>query len=93
VRIGFGTDTGPPARFSGYFDHWEMELMAELGMSPAEILRSATGRAAEYLGAKDLGTLEKGKWADLVVLGANPLENIRNTRAIELVWIAGNRAN
>jgi imidazolonepropionase-like amidohydrolase len=93
VSIGFGTDTGPPARFSGYFDHWEMELMAELGMKPADIIRSATGRAAEYLGAKDLGTLEKGKWADLVVLGANPLDNIRNTRSIETVWIAGNRAN
>ncbi len=93
VRIGFGTDTGPPARFSGYFDHWEMELMAELGMTPMEILRSATGRAAEYLGARDLGTLEKGKWADLVVLGANPLDNIRNTRSIEMVWIAGNRAD
>ncbi len=91
VRVGFGTDTGPPARFSGYFDHWEMELMAEAGVSPMEILRSATGRAAEYLGANDLGTLEKGKWADLVVLTANPLDNIRNTRAIESVWIAGNR--
>jgi imidazolonepropionase-like amidohydrolase len=91
VKVGFGTDTGPPARFSGYFDHWEMELMAEAGMSPMEILRSATGRAAEYLGAKDLGTLEKGKWADLVVLTASPLENLRNTRAIESVWIAGNR--
>lgn len=91
VRVGFGTDTGPPARFSGYFDHWEMELMAEAGLTPMEILRSATGRAAEYLGAKDLGTLEKGKWADLVVLTANPLDNIGNTRAIESVWIAGNR--
>ena len=40
-----------------------------------------------------MGTLEKGKWADLVVLSANPLENIRNTRAIETVWIAGNKAN
>lgn len=92
VKVGFGTDTGPPARFSGYFDHWEMELMAEAGLPAMEILRSATGRAAEYLGAKELGTLEKGKWADLVVLKANPLENIRNTRSIESVWIAGNRA-
>jgi len=91
VKVGFGTDTGPPARFSGYFDHWETELMAEAGMSPAEIIRSATGGAAEYLGAKDLGTLEKGKWADMVVLAANPLDNIRNTRSIESVWIAGNR--
>lgn len=91
VKVGFGTDTGPPARFSGYFDHWEMELMAEAGLAPMEILRSATGRAAEYLGAKDLGTLEKGKWADLVVLSGNPLDDIRNTRSIDSVWIAGNR--
>lgn len=94
VNIGFGTDTGPPGRFSGYFEQWEMELMAELGIKPADVIHIATGRSAEFLGvAGSLGTLEKGKWADLVVLSANPLEDIRNTRAIETVWIAGNKAN
>ncbi|MCP5116656.1 MAG: amidohydrolase family protein, partial [bacterium] len=85
---------GPPGRFSGYFEQWEMELMVELGLTPAEVIHTATGRSAEFLGvAGDLGTLEQGKWADLVVLSADPLENIRNTRAIETVWIAGNKAN
>jgi imidazolonepropionase-like amidohydrolase len=94
VRTGFGTDTGPPARFSGYFEHWEMELMVESGLTPAQVIRTATSDAADYLGAsKDLGSLEKGKWADLVVLEKNPLESIRNTRSIESVWIAGNRVN
>ncbi|MCW5977571.1 MAG: amidohydrolase family protein [Bryobacteraceae bacterium] len=94
VRTGFGTDTGPPARFSGFFEQLEMELMVEAGMTPAQVIRAATSQSAEFLGAsKDLGSLERGKWADLVVLGKNPLDNIRNTRSIESVWIAGNRAN
>jgi imidazolonepropionase-like amidohydrolase len=71
-----------------------MQLMVELGMSPAQVIQAATASSAEFLGAsKDLGTLEKGKWADLIVLGKNPLEDIRNTRSLETVWIAGNRAN
>ncbi|HXG33020.1 MAG TPA: amidohydrolase family protein [Bryobacteraceae bacterium] len=92
VRFAFGTDTGPPARFQGYFEHWEMELMAEAGLKPADIIRAATANAAEFLGvARDLGTLETGKWADLIVLSKNPLEDIRNTRTLEMVFIAGNR--
>jgi imidazolonepropionase-like amidohydrolase len=51
----------------------------------------ATKNSAEFLGAKDLGTLQKGKWADLIVLTKNPLENIKNTRTIEAVWIGGNK--
>ncbi len=93
VKIGFGTDTGPPGRFSGYFEHWEMELMAEAGLTPMQIVQSFSAGAAEYLGATDLGTLEVGKWADLVVLGKNPLDDIKNTRTIELVMIAGNKVN
>jgi len=94
VRFGFGTDTGPPARFSGYFEHWEMELMVEAGLTPMQVIQSATRNSAEYLGVlNQLGTLENGKWADLIVLGKNPLENIRNTRTLETVWIAGNKAN
>jgi len=94
VRVGFGTDTGPPARFSGYFEHWEMELMVEAGLTPMQVITAATRNSAQFLGVgKDLGTLEAGKWADLVVLTTNPLENIRNTRSLEAVWIAGNRVN
>ena len=90
VRIAMGTDTGPAGRFQGYFEHGELELMAEAGLTPLEILVASTGDAARCLEVDDaLGTLEPGKAADFVVLGANPLENIRNTRAIQSVWIAG----
>lgn len=94
VKYGFGTDTGPPARFPGFFEHLEMEMMAEAGLTPQQIIQAATKNSAEFLGAsKDLGTLEAGKWADLIVLGRNPLENIRNTRSLETVMIAGQKVN
>lgn len=89
VKCGFGTDTGPPRRFQGYSEHWEMELMAEAGLTPQQIITIATKNSAEFLGAKDLGTLQKGKWADMIVLARNPLDDIKNTRTIEQVWIAG----
>jgi imidazolonepropionase-like amidohydrolase len=90
VRYGFGTDSGPPARFAGYFEHWEAQLMVEAGLTPAQVIAAATRSAAEFLGAKDLGSLEEGKWADFVVLRTNPMADIRNTRSIEQVYIAGN---
>jgi len=91
VKYGFGTDTGPPGRLPGYFEHWEMELMVEAGLTPMQVLTAATRNAAEFLGAKDLGTLERSKWADLIVLDRNPLDDIKNTRTISAVYIAGNR--
>jgi len=89
VKIGFGTDTGPPGRFAGYGEHWEMELMVQAGLTPRQIITAASKTGAEFLGAKDLGTIERGHWADLIVLGGNPLDDIRNTRKIEAVYIAG----
>lgn len=91
VRIAMGTDTGPPARFQGYFEHLELEQMVEAGLTPMQALVAATGDAARCLGLADVGTIEVGKWADLVVLGADPLTDIRNTRTVESVWVAGNR--
>jgi imidazolonepropionase-like amidohydrolase len=92
VRFGFGTDSGPPARFQGFFEHWEMELMADAGLTPQQIITAASKSSAEFLGvSNELGTLEPGHWADLIVLGKNPLDNIRNTRTIESVYIAGNK--
>jgi imidazolonepropionase-like amidohydrolase len=91
VKIGFGTDSGPPGRFQGYAEHWEMELMVQAGLTPMQVIVAASKTAAEFLGAKDLGTLDRGKWADLLVLGRNPLEDIRNTRSLEAVYIAGAR--
>jgi imidazolonepropionase-like amidohydrolase len=91
VRIAFGTDSGPPARFQGYFEHLEMEMMRAAGMSPRDILLSATRDAAACMRLDGVGTLVPGHWADLVILERNPLDDIRNSRTIESVWIAGNR--
>ncbi|MBI3665259.1 MAG: amidohydrolase family protein [Acidobacteria bacterium] len=92
VRLGFGTYTGPPARFQGFFEHWEMELMADAGLTPIEVIQAASKNAAEFLGvSRDFGTLEKGKYADLIVLGKNPLDDIRNTRTIHSVYIGGQK--
>jgi imidazolonepropionase-like amidohydrolase len=87
-----GTDTGPPARFQGYFEHMELELMAKAGLTPARVLLSATGDAARCLKLEgQVGTLRPGAWGDFVVLTRDPLADVRNTRTIESVWIAGNR--
>jgi len=92
VVIAMGTDTGPAGRFQGYFELMELELMAKAGMSPRQVLQSATRDAARcWKVEKDLGTLETGKWADFVVLDADPLADIANTRKISDVYIAGNR--
>lgn len=92
VPIGFGTDSGVLTRFEGFGEHMELELMVESGMTPAQVITTATRSSAEFLGqGKELGTLEQGKWADLIVLGADPLANIRNSRQIEAVYIAGNK--
>ena len=92
VKIAMGTDTGPPARFQGYFEHMEMEMMAKAGLTPMQVLKSATGDAAECLQMKGkIGTLTPGAFADLVVLDRNPLDDIRNLRSIRSVWIGGNQ--
>ena len=92
LPIGFGTDTGPAGRFQGFFEHMELVLMERSGMSSEQILRSATGQAAKCLGLEEeIGTLQADRWADFIVLTENPLEDVRNMRTIESVWIAGNR--
>ena len=92
VRIVMGTDTGPPARFQGYFEHTELELMVQAGLTPMQALVAATGDAARLLKRSGkIGTLEPGAWADFLVLAKNPLEDIRNTKSLEAVWIAGNK--
>ena len=92
VPVVMGTDTGPPQRFQGYFEHLELEQMTKAGLTPMQALVAATSTAARCLHAQDqFGTLEPGKWADFLVLDANPLDDIRNTRKLDSVWIAGNR--
>jgi imidazolonepropionase-like amidohydrolase len=92
IPVAMSTDTGPPMRFQGYFEHLELEQMVKAGLTPMQTLVAATATAARCVApAPDFGTLEPGKWADLLVLGANPLDDIANTRRLESVWIAGNR--
>lgn len=90
VPVAFGTDTGPGGRFLGYFEHMEFDLMAESGMSAEQILLSATSVAADCMDLDDVGTLEAGKWADFVVLGEDPLADIRGAHAVQRVYVAGN---
>jgi imidazolonepropionase-like amidohydrolase len=93
VRIAFGTDTGPPGRFQGFFEHLELEMMVDAGLTPMQAIVSATGDAARcHSKAGQFGTLAAGAAADLLILNANPLENIRNTRNIEAIWINGKKA-
>ena len=92
IRIAAGTDTGPPARFQGYFEHLELEEMVKAGLTPAQVIVSATSDAARCLGLADrLGTLQPGRAADFIVLSRNPLVDVRHTRDVEAVWISGNR--
>jgi len=96
ITIAMGTDSGVAGagnvgRWQGYFEQVEMEMMNKAGMSPMKVIVASTGDAAKVMGLKDVGTLQPGNWADLVVLRANPLDNIRNTRTIDSVWIAGGK--
>ena len=91
VRIAFGTDSGPPARFQGYFEHLELAMMADSGLSPLQVLRSATGQAADCLGMTEVGVLEAGRWADFVVLDGDPLTDILEARKIHSVWVGGQK--
>lgn len=91
VKIAMGTDTGPPARFQGYFELMELEMMAKAGLTPRQVLASATRDAARCMKLDaELGTLEPNKWADFVALDADPLADISNVRKIAGVYIAGN---
>jgi imidazolonepropionase-like amidohydrolase len=90
VRLLAGTDIGNPFLFPGFSLHDELELFVQAGLTPLEALKTATVNPAKYLGlSSSLGTIEKGKVADLVLLEANPLANIRNTQKIAAVVVNG----
>jgi imidazolonepropionase-like amidohydrolase len=90
VKIAFGSDAGAVRdHFYAYADHRELELMVEGGLTPAEALTAATITSAGFLRLTDRGTLAAGQSADFVVLDANPLEDIANTKKIAQVYLRG----
>jgi imidazolonepropionase-like amidohydrolase len=93
VRIALGTDAGPGDQFFGWGVHYELETMVALGMTPMQAIVSGTQTSAEVMGLKQLGTVAAGKSADFVVLDANPLDNIVNSRKIDKVYLRGSEVN
>jgi imidazolonepropionase-like amidohydrolase len=92
VRIAMGTDTGPAARFQGYFEHLELEHMVSAGLTPMQVIVASTSDAARCMNVGDrIGTLKPGLEADFLVLARNPLDDIRNTRSLESAWVRGQR--
>jgi hypothetical protein len=90
VKFLAGTDTAVPSVYPGFSLHEELALFVKAGMTPMEALQSATLNPAVFLNLQDtLGTVEKGKIADLLLLDANPLENINNIRQINAVFVNG----
>ena len=84
MRIAFGTDGSSP-----WAVHLELEDMVRAGMSPAEVIVAATRNSAELFGLTDIGVVAAGNIADFVVLDANPLQDITNTRRISDVYLSG----
>jgi voltage-gated potassium channel Kch len=91
VKFGLGDDTGATngSFYFGFGAHIEMASMVEAGLTPAEAIIAATRSSAEILKLDKLGTVAAGKSADFIVLDANPLDNIDNTRRISAVYLRG----
>ena len=90
ARLVLGTDAGISSGYTfGSADHHEIARWVEFGLPASEAIVAATSRPAELLGLSDLGTLAAGKRADFIVLDANPLDNITNTRKISSVYLRG----
>jgi imidazolonepropionase-like amidohydrolase len=84
VRIALGTDGNTP-----WGAHLEMADMVASGMTPAQVIVAATRNSADLVRMTDAGTIAAGKSADFIVLDANPLDDISNTRRIASVYLRG----
>jgi imidazolonepropionase-like amidohydrolase len=93
ARIVLGGDTGLQDDPFGFAEHRELELMVEAGMTPMQAIVAATSNGAEYLGLRTAGILVPGKQADFIILDANPLEDITNTRRIARIFLKGREVN
>ena len=92
VKFAFGTDAGAVRdHVHAFTDHRELDIMVGAGLTPMEAIAAATSGAAELIGLTDRGALTPGKSADFIVLDANPLEDIRNTRRIAGVYLRGRK--
>ena len=90
LALGGKVQLGAHGQLQGLGAHWELWMLAQGGMTPLEAIRCATLHGAQYIGLdKDLGSLEPGKLADLVVMEKSPLEDIRNSESIRFVMVNG----
>src|SRR5699024_9524433 len=87
---GTKVNLGAHGQIQGLGAHWELWMMVQGGMSPLQAIRAATLNGASYLGmSKEIGSLEPGKLGDLMIIDANPLDDIRNSEKIKYVMING----
>lgn len=89
-----GSDSGPPSRFPGFWEHREVELLVRAGLTPMQAIQAATINSARVLRVdRQYGSLEAGKVADLIILNADPLTDITNSRRIDSVWMNGKQVD
>jgi len=94
IPVALGTDSGSPGRFPGLWEHFEMELLVRAGLTPMQAIQAATINGARILRLDtQYGSLEAGKVADLVILNADPLADITNSRRIDSVWMNGKQVD
>jgi len=89
MGAGFSREHDPTPAYYGWSSHIEMESMVKAGLTPSEVITAATRNSAQLLGLDQLGMVAPGKNADFLVLDANPLDNIANTRRISRVYLRG----